>query len=369
MPGEFPTVAIVLPPREGFGPGRTGAVGLIAHRLAAAPGPFAPVVIGGAQAGPVFPDVPFRPARPVLWLPAAPNLRFAAAVARLLQRSQPALIEVHNRAEIARFLATRFPAIPVALVLHNDPQGMRPLASARARAAALRRLAAVIAVSRFVADRMVEGVAAPPRPPIVLPNCIDLASLPPRAPPEERDQKILFVGRLVPDKAPDVFVAACAAALPRLPGWQAEMLGADRFGPDSPETRTIADLRPAAAAAGVALRGYQPHPLVLAAMARAAIVVVPSRWQEPFGLTALEAMASGAALVCAPRGGLPEVAGEAALYADPDRPDTVADAVFTLATDAPLRARLARAGLTRARQFDLPPTAARLNALRQELTA
>ena len=39
-----PLVAVILPPREGFGPGRTGAIGLIARRLAAVPG-FRTVVV------------------------------------------------------------------------------------------------------------------------------------------------------------------------------------------------------------------------------------------------------------------------------------------------------------------------------------
>ena len=59
------------------------------------------------------------------------------------------------------------------------------------------------------------------------------------------------------------------------------MIGADRFAPDSPETGFIRALRPEAEAAGVAMLGYRPHGDVLAAMARAAIVVVPSRWPEP----------------------------------------------------------------------------------------
>ncbi len=360
------TIAIVLPPREGFGPGRTGAVGLIAHRLAAS-GPFAPLVIGGSQAGPVFGDVPFRAARPVRWLPLDPNRRFAAGVARLLRRDPPALIEVHNRAEIALFLAARFPAIPVSLFLHNDPQGMRSLRTAAARARLPRRLAAVVAVSRYVRDRLLDGVAPPHRAPVVLPNCVDLAGLPPPIPPEAREAEILFVGRLVSDKAPDVFIAACAAALPRLPGWRATMLGADRFRSGGADTAYIRALRPAARDAGVNMRGYQTHETVLQTMARAAILVMPSRWQEPFGLTALEAMACGMALIYAPRGGLPEVAGGAAVQVNPDRPDQVAEAIVALATDPSRRADIARAGLDRARLFDLPIATTQLGALRRSL--
>ncbi len=354
-------IAIVLPPREGFGPGRTGAVGMVVHRLAAATRDFRVTVIGGPQTGPLFEDVPFRPVRGAL-VPAGPNLRYAAAVARYLDRDPPALVEVHNRPEIARALARRF---PVVLFLHNDPQRMRGLASTRARAALLRH--PVIVVSEFLRRRLLEGVGAPARMPEVLPNAIDLTALPEAPPGRKRADEVLFVGRIVADKGADTFVVACAAALPHLPGWRGAMLGADRFGPNSPETTFIRDLRPRAAIAGVAMRGYKPHSEVLAAMRRAAIIVVPSRWQEPFGLTALEAMASGAALICSARGGLPEVAGDAALYADPDRPETIVDAIVTLALDPRRRAALARAGRERAQRFDLPPIAARLDALRAGL--
>ena len=40
------------------------------------------------------------------------------------------------------------------------------------------------------------------------------------------------------------------------------------------------------------------------------LVVVPSQWDEPFGLVAIEAMASGVAVIAARRGGLPEIFGD-----------------------------------------------------------
>jgi len=103
---------------------------------------------------------------------------------------------------------------------------------------------------------------------------------------------------------------------------------------------------------------------VTAAMAAAAIVVVPSRWAEPFGLTALEAMASGAALIAAETGGLPEVAGDAALYVPPGDAAALAAAITALATDAPRRAGLAAAGRARAALFDTQILAPRLARLR-----
>jgi len=110
--------------------------------------------------------------------------------------------------------------------------------------------------------------------------------------------------------------------------------------------------------------GYRDHPAVLEAMTRAAIVIVPSRWPEPFGLTALEAIACGAPLIVSPRGGLPEVAGEAAIYADPEDISGLAAIIMALAHDPGRRAVMSAAGRARARMFDTPIAAARLAELR-----
>jgi glycosyltransferase involved in cell wall biosynthesis len=358
----------VLPPREGFGQGRAGAIGMLVRRLARTPG-FDTSFIGGRQDGATFPDVDFRPVRPSFWSPAlwftaSSNLRYAAVVAEALKKLGPDLIEVHNRPEIALALAARLPSIPVVAFLHNDPFGMRGAATPAERTQMLRRLAGVVTPSEYLRGRVLDGVVAPERVPVVLPNCLDLGELPRRCP---RERLVLFAGRVVADKGPDAFVAACAAALPHLPGWRAEIIGADRFNADSPDTGFVQMIRRAAEGAGVRMLGYRDHPEVMAAMARAAIVVVPSRWAEPFGLVALEALASGAALICSPRGGLPEVAGDAAVYVDPDEPAGIAAAIRKLAGDEGLRGALAEAGRQRARLFDVSAIASALAALRMSV--
>ncbi len=356
-----PLVAVVLPPREGFGPYRTGALGLLARRLVGTPG-FRTVVFGGVQDGPVFPGIEFVPLKPTIWWPGPTNVRFAISAANVLKRLRPALIEVHNRPEIALTIAARLPDIPVTLILNNDPREMRGAQTPAERAALLRKLALVMTSSEYLRGRLLEGVSEPVRPPVLLPNCLDLTELPP---PRPRERLILFAGRVVAEKGPDAFVMACAAALPLLPGWRATMIGADRFRVNSPETAFVQSVRAAAERAPVSMAGYRDHPEVLDAMARAAIVVVPSRWPEPFGLVALEAMASGAALICSPRGGLREVAGDTALYADPDQPQDIAMALRTLGRDEARRNEMAAAGRVRARQFDLPVIAEQLAALRR----
>jgi glycosyltransferase involved in cell wall biosynthesis len=283
-----------------------------------------------------------------------------------LRRARPALIEVHNRPEIARVLAWLFPRIPVGLLLNNDPLEMRAARSPRARRWLLRHLRPVMASSDWLARRFMEGLDPAAGRVEVLPNCIDLAAVPALIPPgAARDKLILFAGRVVADKGADSFVAACALALPSLPGWRAEIIGADGMSATSRETDYVRSIRVQAAAAGVRMSGYHDHPEVLEALTRAAIVVVPSRWNEPFGLVALEAIACGAPLIVSPRGGLPEVAGDAAVYVDPDDPSAIAAAILALAGDPAWRAALSAAGRDRALVFDTPVAVARLAELRR----
>ncbi len=358
-----PTVT-VLPPREGFSPEAVGAIGLLVHRL----GQPNDVVVGEPTTTAPFAGRQFIPAARVL-LPLSRSGRYIAAVARTVRPLRPRLIEVHNRADVAWRLSQAFPGARIVLFVHNDPQAMRQARRTAERAALLERLT-VVCVSHYLASRFTEGLGAGHPAPEVVPNALDFRDLPPIWLPHHRTPEILFVGRMVADKGADAFVAACSAVLPRLPGWRAAMIGADRFWLGSTPTAFERALISRAQAAGIGIRGYQPHSTVLQAMARAAIVVVPSRWAEPFGMVALEAMGCGAALVCSLRGGLAEVVGNAALVADPDdAQDGLAGAIERLACDPGLRASLSAAGQTRARRFDAEATRAKLGELRRRLLA
>jgi UDP-glucose:(glucosyl)LPS alpha-1,2-glucosyltransferase len=361
-------VAVILPAREGFGPQSAGAIALLQARLAR-PGAiahslFETTVVGGSQAGPLFP-LPYIPVSEQPWL-LTPDARYAQGVRRALNTLQPDLIEVHNKPDLAARLAQWYPPKRIALFLHNDPRTMRGAKSTRDRARLSARLGRIVCVSAYLAGCWMEGIGGV-TPPAVHPNCLDLAELPQPMAGDQRETTFLFAGRVVADKGADSFVAACAAALPRLPGWRAVLIGADRFRPDSPATPFTETLKQAAEAAGISLFGYRDHAAVMAALSRAAIAVVPSRWQEPFGLAALEAMASGAALITTRRGGLAELTEGVSVAIDPDDPAAMAQVMTALARDPAAREALARAGLERARAYDLPEARRRLDQLRTEL--
>lgn len=78
---------------------------------------------------------------------------------------------------------------------------------------------------------------------------------------------------------------------------------------------------------------------------------------EGFGLPALEAMASGIPPIVANTSSLPEVCGQAAMYIDPEKPQSIAEAVNTLEKDENLYRELQKKSLEQANSFDWQRTA------------
>jgi glycosyltransferase involved in cell wall biosynthesis len=106
----------------------------------------------------------------------------------------------------------------------------------------------------------------------------------------------------------------------------------------------------------VVFPGYVADEDLPALYAGAACFVFPSLY-EGFGLPVLEAMASGAPVVCSNASSLPEVAGDAALMVAPDDPGGFARAVERVLADGELRGELRARGLRRAAQFTWERTA------------
>jgi len=88
----------------------------------------------------------------------------------------------------------------------------------------------------------------------------------------------------------------------------------------------------------------------------AALFAYPSL-METFGLTLLESMACGTPVVAANRGSIPEVAGGAAVLVDPDDHAEIADAIWRVMNDRPLRESLIAKGLRHAHEFTWERTA------------
>jgi glycosyltransferase involved in cell wall biosynthesis len=89
---------------------------------------------------------------------------------------------------------------------------------------------------------------------------------------------------------------------------------------------------------------------------KADVFVYPSHY-EGFGLPVLEAMTLGTPVVCSNRSSLPEVAGDAAILVDPQDTLAIAEGIWRVICDRPLRTDLIHKGRLQAQQFSWQRTA------------
>ncbi|MGL4686559.1 MAG: glycosyltransferase family 4 protein [Commensalibacter sp.] len=338
-------VMTVLPPKEGFSPESVGAIGLLIKNLAE-PGDR---IVGKPLNFLPFSGIQYSSVSRSFW-PFSHNRNYACGVIDLIKHYQPKMVEVHNRPELAIYLAKKCPSIVISLFLHNDPLTMREAKTVQQRLLLMEK-AHVVVVSDWLKQRFLEGLTLDQV--CVLPNCINFQQLPNFVPLEDRQKRILFVGRLVADKGADLFVQACGEVLKYFPDWKAEMIGADRFSENSPETAFIKNLKKQAKANQIRLRGYMSHSRVLSAMMQSSIAIMPSRWPEPFGMTALEAMACGTPLIVSNRGALPSVVGDAAIQVDLEQPFHLVNALKKLIKNKNICLNQSHKGLQQAKKYDL----------------
>lgn len=174
---------------------------------------------------------------------------------------------------------------------------------------------------------------------------VDPAFLARPAPEREWGWRLLYVGRIDERKG----IADAVRALAELPG-QARLTVA---GDGDPSVRArlerLADeLR---VGSRVEYLGMRPQAELPAVYGAADAVVFPVRWEEPWGLVPLEAMAVGRPVIATGRGGSGEYlrdGSNSVLFAAGD-PTALARSVRRLADDGELRARLRAGGFATAR--------------------
>lgn len=201
----------------------------------------------------------------------------------------------------------------------------RVLSTTQKRLEALRAMRGVAVLSEYMAAEL--GAVGVPRERVeVVRPFVDApeVSTTPSGPP-----CVLFVGRLVESKG----VAAA------LDAWQ-------RSGVELPMVLAgTGSLRVALEDAGLEVTGWVPQRELAAVYARAAAVIVPSLWQEPFGIVGLEALAHGVPVVAWRSGGVAEWHTDPELLVEWGDVDALAEALARA-----VRGRAVRypAGFTRA---------------------
>jgi glycogen(starch) synthase len=192
-----------------------------------------------------------------------------------------------------------------------------------------RRSAAIVAPSRAIAERMIVDWNLVSRRVHIIPNPIDVANIrqagkrePPLALPP---RFIAFFGRTQRLKGADVFARALPSVLAASSDVHAVFVGKEM-----PQMAQIIRGSVEPVADRVQFLGDLPRDVALSVIARAELVVAPSRW-ETFGFTVAEAMALGRPVVATAVGALPELIqnGVTGWLVPPGEVEPLADCILT----------------------------------------
>jgi len=272
------------------------------------------------------------------------NLGKAWGVAQLLRRRGIDLAIVENHLPAAAFIALTSGA-RVILQTHAYVKAPISTIDGAFRREEMRRLSGCAFVSEYALGRFradFPGLRVAQR---AVPNGLDMQDWSATKP---KDRSILCVGRALGHKGHIEAMAAITRVLPSRPEWSARFMVSDPAAADR-EPETVEALRAAAEPFNGRIRvdSNVPYAEVKAAWERAEVGMVLTTGPEPFGRTALEAMASGAALITSGRGGLAEICGPCAVIVEPSDAPGIAVALGKLLDAPDRRAELASAGRKR----------------------
>lgn len=165
---------------------------------------------------------------------------------------------------------------------------------------------------------------------------------------------IVYSGRLTKEKGILQLIQAIKQ-IQDIPYLKLLIVGASAYGQDKQPTSFIRQLEEESEPIKdkVVYTGYVNYDDVPSYLKMADIAVVPSIWEEPFGLTVVEAMAAGLPLLTTKSGGIPEICEGVATIVDRDNiVENLIYAIKDLYNHPDKRSTMSAASLERSRLFD-----------------
>jgi glycosyltransferase involved in cell wall biosynthesis len=161
-------------------------------------------------------------------------------------------------------------------------------------------------------------------------------------PNDSKPKSFVFLGRLVSDKGADLAIEAIAQLYKEYKETNTDTSGISLtvIG----EGKDFGKLKQYVIEAGIAkiirFEGSLTGEKLVACLNQHKYMLIPSRWQEPFGIVALEGLACGCIPIVSDGGGLPDAVGKAGLVFKRGDLQDLVNAIKRLLTDELLQKRL-----------------------------
>ena len=263
-------------------------------------------------------------------------------IARRIRASDCKLTIVHQHLPTA-WLMAKLLRHPVLLHTHNFQKQMAPSNKRKFRSYRYKSLAGIIFVSEACESHFHSNWPDLNVPTHVVHNGLDMEKW---RPAESQIKQIIMAGRAVPEKGILEAARALRVTLDQFSSWRSLLMltETDRHPEYYAEIQSVVD----GSGGKMQIVTNRPIEEVQNAVRESEIALVLSKWDEPFGRTAIEAHASGAALISSGTGGLREVSGDSCIYVNPNDQESVVAAMIKLIADDDFRSHLAERGRRRA---------------------
>jgi len=218
------------------------------------------------------------------------NISYTEKLFQEYNKKKFEIIEIHNRPESLYYLLNKNIKSKIIFIFHNNPKEMRGSRTVKERIFLAEKTDQIYFVSKWVKDKFFEGLPYNHRN-----NCeILYPAIKPLNKFPVKEKLIIFTGKLNSSKGYDIFGKAIIKILDKHNEWKAVAIGNE---PREKFNFVHKNFK---------LVDWIQHDKILKYYLKASISVVPSKWLEPFGRTAMESAAYGCATITSRNGGLPE---------------------------------------------------------------
>ena len=209
---------------------------------------------------------------------------------KIIKNETKNINEIHNRPQAAKFFLKKKPLCKNILYFHNSPKELRGSKSVKERLFLLNNLDKIVFVSEWCKRVFFNGlkIKISYKAQVVYPGSNCLKKVP------KKDNLIIFAGKLNYSKGYYIFLEAILKILSKHKNWKAKIIGDD---PRLYHKKSHKNLE---------YTGWITHKQTMGIFTKAAIVTIPSLWEEPLGRTSIEASSRGCATILSKRGGLVE---------------------------------------------------------------